>query len=312
MAVNILDAAKAYAGDPLKQGIMRTFAENSDILLSLPFENIAGSGVRATQEDVLPGVGFRAVNAAYSEDAGQLAEVAESLRILGGDLDVDKFIVDTQGPQQRAIRTNMKAKALAHKFTAAFVKGSTVSDSNSFNGLQVRLGDTAGNQVIHAGATSGGDALSLLKLDDLLGRVESPTHLIMNKTMRNLLSAAARNSSVGGYITWDKNEFGVPVMSYGGVPILIADEDNTGAQILPFTESNPGGGTAASTSIYAVSFREGMLTGIQARDMDVRDLGELQDKEVFRTRVNWYCSFVPWSRRSMGRLLGIKNAAVTA
>lgn len=312
MAVTILESSKLYAGDPLKQGVIETFAQNSDILQYLPFENVNGSGVRFTREDVLPGIGFRAVNTAYSEDAGTLDELNESLRILGGDLDVDKFIVETQGARQRSLRTAMKVKALAHKFTATVVKGDASTTPTEFDGLQKRLGDTAGRQVIHAGTTSGGDALSLLRLDDLCGAVDSPTHLIMNKTMRNRLSAAARSASVGGYVTWDKDNFGTPIMLYGGLKILIADEDNAGSQILPFTEPNPGGGTAASTSIYCVSLKEGMLTGIQSRDIDVRDLGEQDSKEVYRTRLNWYVSFAIWSARGAARLRGITNSAITA
>ena len=37
-----------------------------------------------------------------------------------------------------------------------------------------------------------------------------------------------------------------------------------GNDILPFTEPNPGGGAAASTSIYAVSFGDGGVVGIHS------------------------------------------------
>jgi hypothetical protein len=41
-------------------------------------------------------------------------------------------------------------------------------------------------------------------------------------------------------------------------------------------------------------------------------LGEVQDKPVFRTRVDWNCSFAIYNGYSVARLYGITNAAVVA
>jgi len=152
--------------------------------------------------------------------------------------------------------------------------------------------------------------LSLAKLDQLIDSVANPTHLVMNKTMRRLLTAAARLTTVGGFITYTLDEFGVQMATYGGLPILIADVDNLDAQILPFTEANPGGGTAASTSIYCVSIGDGKLTGLENGGIDVRDLGELEAKPAFRTRVEWYSGIALFHGKAVARLHGIKSAAV--
>ena len=125
-----------------------------------------------------------------------------------------------------------------------------------------------------------------------------------------LLSQAARTTSVGGYITYTPDQFGRTVAAYNGIPMLVADEDNTGSQILPFTEANPGGGAAASTSIYAVALGEGQLVGIQNGAIDVRDLGELDTKPVERTRVEWYAGMAIFHGKSVARLRGIKSSAV--
>lgn len=308
MAMTLIEAMKT-ADNPLRAGIIGLFAQNSDILRVLPFENIEGNAVRYTREDVLPGVGFRGVNEAYSEDVGIVNPQTDPLVIAGGDLDVDNFIVATQGAGQRGARVSMKVKALAHRWTEAFIKGDSTSDPREFDGLQRRL---TGNQLLDAGASSGGDALTLAKLDELIDAVDSPTHLVMNKAMRRRLSAAARSTSVGGYIGYQPDEFGRQIMFYNDLPILIADEDNEGNQILPFTEANPGGGSAASTSIYCVSFGDMTLTGIQSGPMDVRDLGEQDSKPVLRTRVEWYAGIACYHGKAAARLRGIKNAAVTA
>jgi hypothetical protein len=309
MALTIVEAAKLNPGDVLRSSIVEMYARTSDVLRTLPFQDIPGNALKYNREDTLPGVGFRGVNEAFPESVGVLNPITESLAIAGGDLDVDRFIVQTMGINQRSVQEGMKVKALAHRWTLAFLKGDSSADPREFDGLQRRI-PVGSSQLLDAGATSGGDALSLFKLDTLISRVDTPTHLIMNKTMAMRLAQAARNTAVGGFITWDPSEFGQRVLSYNAIPILQVEEDSTGTAILPFTEANPGGGAAASTSIYAVSFGDGALVGIQNQGVDVRDLGELETKPVLRTRVEWYAGIACYSGKAMARLRGIKDVAV--
>jgi hypothetical protein len=311
MALTIVEAAKLNSGDVERSAIVEMYARNSSILRVLPFDTIAGNALKYNREEILPNVGFRGVNEAFQEGVGVLNPITESLVIAGGDLDVDRFILRTMGEQQRSTQEAMKIKALAHRWTLAFFKGDTSTEPREFDGLQRRI-PPGSSQLIDAGATSGGDALSLFKLDTLIARVDQPTHLAMNKTMALRLAQGARNTAVGGYVTWQPNEFGQRVMAYNGLEILEIEEDNSMAQILPFTEANPGGGAAASTSLYALSLGAGRLVGIQNEPVQTRDLGELETKPVFRTRVEWYASIAVFSGKAVARLRGVKDAAITA
>lgn len=311
MAVTLLEASKIAAGrgDVFKATIIELYARNSDVLNTIQFENIQGNALLFNREQTLANVGFRKLNSGYTEGTGTFDKVSEPLVIAGGDLDVDKFFIDTTGADQRAVQEASKVKALALAWTKTFVKGDISSTPEEFDGIQVRA---SSSYTVNAGSTSGGDVLSLAKLDEVIDLCDQPTHLLMNKSMRRLLSAAARSSSVGGYITYDLDAFGRRVTRYNDLPILIADKDNTNADILPFTEANPGGGTAASTSIYVLSFQEDGVLGLQNGDMDVRDLGELESKPVMRTRVEWYTTIALLRKNALARLRGIKTGAVTA
>lgn len=309
MALTLLEAAKRNAGDDLRSTVIEIYAMSSDLLRVLPFEGIEGNALKYNQEETLPGIGFRGVNEGYSESTGVINPVMEPLVIAGGDLDVDKFIVKTMGEDQRSTQEAMKIKALAHKWTNTFIKGDSTVNTKEFDGLQIRL---VGAQIIAAGATSGGDAMSLAKLDELLDTVDEPTHLLMSKAMRRRLTAAARNSTVGGYITYSKDEFGRRVTQYNDLPILIADPNSAAFATLAFDEANPGGGSNVGTSIYCLSLREQMLTGIQNGDISVEDLGELDSKPTLRTRVEWYNGISVWHPRAGARLWGIKDAAIVA
>src|SRR4051812_38115870 len=113
MALTLIEAAKLHSGDALRQSIIEIYASSSDILRVLPFENIAGNALRYNREETLPGVGFRGINEGYTESVGVLNPQVEPLVIAGGDLDVDKFILDTMGQDQRATHEAMKLKALS-------------------------------------------------------------------------------------------------------------------------------------------------------------------------------------------------------
>lgn len=310
MALTLIESAKLALGrdETLKATVMELYAKSSDLIQYMPFESISGNSINFNREQTLPAAGFRALNEAYSEGVGKVDRVTESLAIAGGDLDVDVFLIKTGNADQRGTQEAMKIKALSLAMTKTFVKGDVESSPKEFDGFQIRC---VGDQLINAGASAGGDALSLAKLDELIDEVDEPTHLLMNKTMRRRLSAAARLTTVGGYITYELDAFGRRVTKYNDLPILIADKDNNYSDIMPFTEACASG-DSVGTSIYCLSFAENGVVGIQNGDMDVRDMGEIDDKPVFRTRIEWYISLAILRARAAARLRYIKDAAVAA
>jgi len=301
MATTLLQAAALASGDVYKMGVLTKFAEISDILRVLPFESINGNSLKYSVEETLPGIGFRGVNESFDESTGIINPKVESLTIAGGDLDVDKFIVDTMGADQRSVQEAMKIKALALAWTRTFIKGDNESEPREFDGLQVRL---TGDALIANHATGAG--LSLAKLDEAIDAVDGATHIIMSKSVRRRLTVAARTAAVGGNITYSVDEFGRQVTKYNDIPILIADKDNTNTEILGFTE------TGSTTSIYVVALGEGEVSGLENGGMDVRDIGELETKPAFRTRVEWYSGMGVFAPRTAARLKNITDAAATA
>jgi len=306
--ITLLESNKLRGGDVYAQTIVELYAKTSDILRVLPFETIAGNAYHYNQEDTLPGVAFRGINASWTASAGVVNPMVEHLCIAGGELDVDQALVKTQGPQVRAKHEAMKVKHLAHLWTYKFIKGSSPTTPAEFDGLQRRL---VGNQLIAAGATGGGDALTLAKLDELCDTVVEPTHLIMSRAMRRRLTAASRTSTVGGFINFQKDEFGRQISYYNDLPILIADGNTDYYATLDFLEACTSGGDTG-TSIYCVSLKPGMLQGIQNGPPEVDDLGKMQASPAYRTRVEWLSSIILEHPKAAARLYAISNAAVTA
>ncbi|MFM6152358.1 MAG: major capsid protein, partial [Sphaerospermopsis kisseleviana] len=303
MALTLLEAAKFM---PEQEAVfVEQYANSAQLLQLLPFRDVPSGALPYNQEHILPGIGFRGINEAFSESTGVINPQVEVCKISGGDCDVDRYQMQTQGDQIRAIHEMMKVKSLAHAWVRTFFKGNSATDPRVFDGLQQRI---TGTQLISNAAA--GAALSLAKLDEALDVVDGSNKVMfMNRTLRRRLSAVSKSTTVSGFVTYEPSDFGYQVMSYNGIPIYTVDWDETDAQILDFTESSPDGSSSVlCSSIYILNIGDMGVTGIQTAPMSVRDLGELQTQPVFRTRVEWAASFAVMSGRSVARLSGILNS----
>lgn len=308
MPMTLVEAAKLETGNLLRSGVIETFARESEVLRVMPFQDIAGNALSYNREAQLPGVAFRGVNEGYTESVGVINPATESLYISGGDLDVDRYIIQTMGASVRSTHEALKIKALAQAWTTKFIKGDTQLQPREFDGLQARL---IGSNLLDAGASNGGDALSLDILDAAIDLVANPTHILMSRTMRRKFSAAAKNPAISGTIQYTVDDFGRPVTQYNGLPLLTTYGDAVNVDPLGFNEAAPGGGSTA-TSIYVISFTPDGVCGLQNGGIDVRDLGELNAMPLFRTRVEWYAGLAVFNGNAAVRIRGIKNAALVA
>ena len=310
MALTLIEAAKLAAnnGETKRAGVIAMFAEQSAWLRAMAFNNIQGNSYAYNQEGVLPGVAFRGIGEAFPESTGIINQFSESLRISGGDLDVDKFLIDTQGASVRARHEGLKVKALAADITRVMIKGNSETNPREFDGLQARV---TGAQRIANGATSGGDPLSLSRLDEAIEAVPGANAIMIPRPMRLRFMAVLRNQALAGNIMQSVDGLGRPLLQYNGLPLLAAYPENDGVDPLAFDEAAPGGGSTAA-SIYVARIGDGYLSMIQNGTMQVRDLGELDAAPLFRTRVDWNVGMVVEHGRAVSRLWGISNAPIVA
>lgn len=306
--ITLFEASKLNPGEVLRNTIIEHFARSSDMLRATQFINVAGGAYRYNREGSLPGVAFRGIGEGYTASVGIMNPQTEALTISGGELDVDKATLAFTSDDVRSQHELRQVKALSLTIGAKMINGDSTADPREFDGLRTRI---LGDQLLDAGTTDGGDPLSVSALRDLIDQVDDATHLIMSKKMRNLLTSAADDPAVGGYITKSVDEFGRRITEFDNLPILVVDYDALGAQIIDFNEVGVGGPTATATSIYCVNMGDEGVVGLQNGMMNVTDIGELDDRPVFRTRVEWYVGMAVMHGRAAARLRGISNAAVT-
>jgi hypothetical protein len=322
MAVTLLQSALTAEanGEFKKAGVLKTFADSSPLLAAMPMLPIQGSAFAWTRQASLGSAGFRAVNGSFSESAGTVETRTVAMKIIGGDLDVDEFLVQAHGPAHRAIQEQAKAALIAQTISYQIIKGSvaggggSTGDANGFDGLQVRYGGGFGSTAVVDGGenagqilqNSGGGALSMRSLDEAIQAVENPTHLLMAKKMRVNIQAFLRGSSS---VQMVKDEYGRLVTTYNGLPILDADVLGTvgGLEQIGFNENND-----SSSSIYCLSLTDMGLCMPTVGGVQVRDLGEQNAKAVRRTRVEMYANIADIHPRCVSRLYDISDAVAIA
>lgn len=309
--LTIIESAKLAAnkGEVKRAGVIATFARASAWWASLPIMNISGSAYAYSREGTLPGVSFRGINQAYPESTGIINPFAETLKIAGGDLDVDKALVRMHGLQIRTQHEAMKIKALAAEMTRALIKGDTETSPTEFDGLQKRV---TGAQIVSNSASSGGAGLSLAKLDEAIDAVPGAQAIWLTRALARKFSKAARTSSVAGNLQMTTDAFGRRIMTYNDLPLVVPYPENDGVEPIAFDEAYTGGGTANGTSLYVVRFGEDGLKGIQNGEAEVDDLGQLQSEPKYRTRFEWLVGLVIEHGKAVARLRDIADADITA
>jgi len=316
MAITLVEAAK-LSQSYLQKGVLETFILESPILDRIPFLPIQGNAYAYDEEATLPGVAFRAVNGSYTESTGTVNQKTESLVILGGDADVDKFIVQTRGDvnDQRAVQTALKVKAASYLFQNTFFNGDITVDTNSFDGLKKRL---TGGQVI-ATATNGAAINTddttrhafFDKLDELVAAVPGLNGgngaLYANSSIIGKIRSAGRR--IGGVEIVREDLTGKRVITWNGIPVLDAGATAAGVSILPQTETQ--GSSSLASSVYAVKFGQDegdqSVTGLTNGGVQVYDLGELETKPAYRTRIEFYTGLAVFGGKAAARLTGVLN-----
>lgn len=300
MAVTLAQAA-VLSTNMLQRGVIQTFIDESPVLDRLPFMEIEGNAYQYSQESALPGIAFRAVNAGYTESTGAVVNATVALKIFGGDADVDRFIARTLGNlnDQRAIQTRLKAKAAALFFTLNFFEGDSATPEQ-FDGLRKTL---TGNQVVAAGAN--GATLTLAMLDDLISRVPGGPDVIYAPSQAIAKINALVLATGVSVLPVERDQYGKLVRFYAGIPLVDPGYAADGTtQILAYDETQ--GASAVTTSIYAVKFGEQeYVSGITNGGIDVYDLGELETKPAYRTRIEAYMAIGIFNGKAAARLKGI-------
>ena len=300
MALTITDAGR-LSNDVLLTGVIETIVKESLVLQAMPFIEIVGNGLTYNQENAAPSAAFYDVGDTWAESAPTFTQKTATLKILGGDADVDNFLRSTRSNVQdlEAAVVQLKAKAVQQKFDDTFINGDVDSDSKAFDGIEKLATD---GQTVAMGTN--GATLTLEKLDELIDKVRAgkPDMLLMSRRSRRKLTSLSRGTG-SGLLETDRNEFGQMVQYYDGIPVGVNDwvSDADGGH------KTVGTSTDCST-VYALQYGEGGVAGLTGPGgLQVERVGSLEVKDATRNRVKWYVSVAVFNSLKLGKLTGVRD-----
>ncbi|WP_151708812.1 major capsid protein [Acinetobacter brisouii] len=294
------EEAEKLSNNTLVAGVIDEIIERDDLFSVLPFVAVNSKAYVYNREATLADADFLDPNDEITEGASTFTEVVAKLRILAGDVDIDKFLETTMGDtnSQMKIQISKKAKGVGRKFHQTLATGDATANTKAFDGLP-KLVDAS--QTITAGDNGG--ALTLAKLDELCDLVPNGADVIVMRrgtirAFRSLLRATYGTDAVMQQL----ENFGRPMLTHNGIPIIMNE----------FLAADEAQGTATATcSVYALRLNEadGLhgLYGGESAGIVVENLGTVQNKDATRIRLKWYCGLALKSTKSIARLKGVTN-----
>lgn len=292
--------ANKLSENQMERGVIEEIIDRDALFALVPFMHVNGKTYSYNRENTISEGDFLDPYDVVNEGGATFTEVFTRLRILAGDVDLDKFLIATQSDanDQLAIQIAQKSKALARKFRRTLVIGDSGTNAKEFDGVAKLV--TAG-QTLNAGTN--GNAVTFAMLDELRDAVENGVDCLMMRSgtwraIRALIRAMGGNDASHVML----ENFGQAVPAYDGTPIIIND-------FLPTTEV--AGSSTNTTSIYALRLNEAdgfhCIYGGPNAGIAVEEVGTVQNKDSVRYRVKWYVGTALKSTQSLARLKGITN-----
>ena len=269
MAITLAEA-KVGMADRVDQMIVDEFRRSSLLLDKLVFDNAISPGTGGStltygyiQLKTPSTAAVRAINSEYTANEAKRIEKTAKAIIMGGSFSVDRVLQNTSGAvDELAFQSAEKIKATRNTFHNAVINGVAAATGagyipNTFDGLRKLLDGSSNefNTDIDLSDASKLDSNSnafVDQLDQLVHAVDgNVTMLMMNGDMLLKVRAAARRA---GYYERVKDDFGQPVETFAGIPLLDMGKYYNGtASVDVVGTSTPSASAAGTSSIYAVS-----------------------------------------------------------
>ncbi len=323
-ALTLIEATKCGT-DQLKTGVVETLIEESPMLEVLSWRPFEGTALQHFEEGTLPKVNFRNVNEGYTPEFGTDNSHFWGVAILGGEVKVDKFLVNVVGNRQdiEAKQWVKLAKANSMRFSWEAFKGAGAASTKGFKGINTLIAEGFGQGIDQQSGSTGssptgtGAALSLDRMDeamDLFRNQGMPDVAFLNRTLRRKVTSLARTTHTGiSLIDIGTDVFGRQVMKYNDVPFrIIGDGMNSSGAVNPILafDEDPGDGGNDCSSIYYAKIGEDDVTGLLGKggSFEAYSFGELESGPQRLGRMEWYPGIAIFNQYSIVRHSGITNA----
>ena len=290
------DEAAKLSQDDMVRGIIEEFADKDDLFGILPFSPTTGKSLVYNWEKTLATGDWLDPNDEVKEGASTFDEVTTRLRILIGDVDVDKFIDGTMSDvnSQKAIQIASKVKGMRTQFRDALING--LQANKQFDGLNALV---HANQVINAG----GHDMAFSMFDELTDAIRLGANCVMMRSEHiRAYKAMLRlmGGNTGGLIQLPN--FDRPILAHDGVPIIAND----------FIKKVDGKADIFAFHLDEHAGLHGLFASQHPAGFSIEDIGTVQNKDATRTRIKMYVGMALKSTHALAKLSGVKLPAAPA
>lgn len=303
-----LTQAELYTTNMVYRGVVEEFVRQSPVFGLMQFSNVEGNAFQYLRESTRSSAAFYDPLDTWTENTGTVTQVTTSLKILGGDADIDNFMKSTRS-DKTDIESELimeKVKSVKFTFLDNFYYGDDSVNAKTFDGLHLLIGSA---RTTERGTSSAAQSLRIQDFEATIDLVEDgpPDVIIMPKAIRRIMNAYMRANNM--YET-DKDQWGNMVQRWQGIPIYVDDSLSTTEAITTTSYSGKSGGTACG-SVFFLRFGPKAVFGIQnSGSIQVRKIrDELDDKDASRWRIKWYCGMGLGATIGASKLTGVSTTA---
>ncbi len=325
MADLLLELAEAgKLTDPLQSGLQTMIVQEEPLLDRLRFESLpeGKSSFDWLRESWIPSSSFRAVNSAWDADRGIVIPKQENLSILGGEVEIDRFIIGTQGSKLqgttiKSMQFEMRMRSMEQKWLDTFLEGDSGVDPNAFDGLRPRVSGGSADFDMSGSGSDDVAALTLEQLDEVMDFVvglNGGKAFLLNQFLRRKINALIR--AAGQAREMVSTTFGEQMDAYANVPMIVIQRRDDQSSILAFDE-DPGDGGDDAASLYCVNIGGAPTSGNFSETFsifgilgnggawEVVDFGEQEAVPRVLGRAELYVGLVTPHPRSFARINSI-------
>ena len=271
MAITLAEM-KEGMNDKVKEGVIDTFLQESEVLQMLPFDDAITPTGGSTltygyvQEKVPGQTAFRALNTEYTASQAKVEKKTADLKVFGGAFQIDRVLKKAEGMFNNvAFQMKEKIKSAVATFHDAMINGDSSSDSNSFDGLDKFLvgqsteyNTTAAIDISTKAKLEENAAVFYEKLKKLINSTGADA-IMVNEDMKLKIESVA---AFLGYKTQTEEAFGKKYELIGDVRIMdlgnkvsVSGDTVTETPIIGIKTRTLGAAeTTGLTDIYAVHF----------------------------------------------------------
>jgi len=319
MTLTLVEAAK-YSTTVLQAGVIELLVKDDPIFERLPFADILGNSLTYNVETTEADADFYDPGDTWVEGTHTVTQSTATLKIMGGDADVDNFLLKTRSNindlKQETI--NAKTKAVKKKFMETFWYGNTTLNAKAFNGMHTLVASATYNTDAIGTASTTEVLLLLSDLERTIDKmkVNTPELMVMSKLMRRSINKYLHG--VGGITYADAAN--ARVQTLFNVPVAVSDYLLDTENVLHEYEATATGWgydvdvatTDAASSIFVLSFGPQACQGLQSGIPDVEVFDKLETKNASRYRIVWYPSLMLQNILTCVKCTGIDPDGVVA